>query len=297
MTPTYGLIAAFIAFLAWGFGDFAIQRATRSVGTMPAIFSIGAFGSIVLLPFAWNGLGLAVADGRIVSLLALTIFITFVTAMFELEALRRGKIAVIEPVLSFELLITVAIGILIIKEAVTGWQLLFALIVFLGILLTVLRREPKHWWAFWKKNRWLEPGVLLAIFGAIVMSFANIFTGLVSQSTTPVVAIWYIHTALAIVCLFWFIGHRTTKAVFHKIFTNWRPVLTESVLDNAAWLAFAFAVTALPISITIAITESYIALAALLGIIVNRERLQKHQYAGMVIAIMAAIALAIVTGP
>jgi uncharacterized membrane protein len=77
---------------------------------------------------------------------------------------------------------------------------------------------------------------------------------------------------------------------------HWRPVLAESLLDNVAWIAFAYAVILIPISITIAITESYIALGALLGILLNRERLQRHQYAGIVVTLIAAIILAAISG-
>lgn len=290
-----GLFFAFIAFLAWGFGDFSIQRATRSIGTMPALFCIGAFGTVVLLPFAWNGLSLGIADGRIIGLIALTVLITLIAAVFDFEALKRGKISVIEPIMSFELIITVVIGVALLGETVSRTQFLLALTVFLGILLTALRREPRHWWVFWKRAHLLEPGVILTVLGAVAMSFTNIFTGLSSQRTSPVVAIWYIHTSLALICLLVFLWTKTSKKTAAEIRSHWRPALAESIFDNVAWLAYASAVTLLPISITIAITESYVALAAFLGIAWNRERLQQHQIVGMIIAIAAAIWLATIS--
>ena len=47
MTVEAGILAAFLAFLAWGFGDFAIQRSVRRVGAVPALFFIGIFGLVI----------------------------------------------------------------------------------------------------------------------------------------------------------------------------------------------------------------------------------------------------------
>ncbi len=85
-------------------------------------------------------------------------------------------------------------------------------------------------------------------------------------------------------------------ASYNKVLAHWRPVLAACIFDNAAWVAYAVAVTTLPIALTIAITESYVALAAFLGVVWNKEKLQRHQYAGMILAIAAAIVLAAVSG-
>jgi len=76
---------------------------------------------------------------------------------------------------------------------------------------------------------------------------------------------------------------------------HWRPIVIQSIFDNLTWVAYAAAVLAIPISITITISESYIALAALLGIIINKARLQRHQYIDITLALIAAIALAAVS--
>jgi drug/metabolite transporter (DMT)-like permease len=292
MTAPFGLLAAFLAFLAWGFGDFSIQRAVRAIGNVQALFFIGALGSIVLLPFAWGDLPRAVGDPRTISLFVGAVCITFLAALLDFQGLKEGKISVIEPVMSFELIITMAIGMLILHERVSGVQFALALAVFAGILLTVLHREPRHWWTFWRRRHWLERGVLFAAFGAIAMALTNILTGMTSQATTPVVAIWVIHTSLALISLLVFFTSRSVRATFALARVNWKPVLAESVFDNIAWLSYSFAVTAFPISITIAITESYIALAALLGIVWNKERVHAHQYLGILIAIVGAVLLA-----
>jgi len=295
MNPTLGIVFAFVAFLAWGFGDFTIQRSARRIGSLPALFAITVFGAVVLLPFVWHDLPELFSTGRIVAIGFLTVVVTTITAIFEFEAFRKGKMAVIEPVMSFELVLTVGIGILILKESTSLAQLLLTLTVFTGILLTVLHRTPRHWWQVWRHRSVLEKGVILAALGAVAMSLVNILTGVFSQDTNPWVAIWFIHTCIAVFLAVWFTGQLRWRQIGRDIRKNAKLLLTMSIFDNAAWLAFAASVLYIPISLSIAISESYIALASLLGIIWNKEKLQTHQVIGMVLTITAAVALAVVS--
>ena len=141
----------------------------------------------------------------------------------------------------------------------------------------------------------LERGVVIAIFSTVAAALTNVFTGLLSQHTKPIAAIWGVDVALTVMCLFWMVMRGRISATFSLARLHWRPVFLQGLFDNIAWVAFAYAVTAIPISITIAISESYIALAALLGITINKERLQRHQYVGIAITLIAVIILAVVS--
>jgi uncharacterized membrane protein len=66
-------------------------------------------------------------------------------------------------------------------------------------------------------------------------------------------------------------------------------------VDNAAWIAYSYSTLYIPITIAISISEGYIALAALLGLIFNKEKLNKHQYLGLILAIISAVVLAMIT--
>ncbi len=47
--------------------------------------------------------------------------------------------------------------------------------------------------------------------------------------------------------------------------------------------------------IAVAISENYIAVAALLGLVITKEKILPHQKAGLVVALVAAVALAYLT--
>lgn len=52
-----GVILAFVAMFAWGFGDFLIQKSTRKLGVWTTIFIITLTGAVVLTPFALKNAG------------------------------------------------------------------------------------------------------------------------------------------------------------------------------------------------------------------------------------------------
>ncbi len=73
------------------------------------------------------------------------------------------------------------------------------------------------------------------------------------------------------------------------------PILAMAIADNAAWLGNSEAARLIPISISNAVSETYVAVALVLGVIVNREKFRSHQYAGAALAIAGLIALAFIS--
>src|SRR3989338_6384896 len=114
-----GIFFAFVALFAWGFGDFLIQKTTRRIGSAGSLFFITLVGSCLFLLPALNELKrFDSLDYRLTGSLALlaTCLVLTVAAFFELEGLRSGKIAVIEPVLSLELPVTVLLSVIFLSE-------------------------------------------------------------------------------------------------------------------------------------------------------------------------------------
>jgi len=291
-----GLIAAFIAFLMWGLGDFSIQKSVRKVGALEALFWISLTGGVALLPWVANNLSQIFANQQLLSLLLITSIISYIAGVLFLKSLAVGKISVIEAIMSFEVIATALIGIIILKEKVSLLQIILILSVVSGIILVIKKSPPRFFWQRWFLKRRLEKGAIIAFVSVLIISLMNIFVGLSSQNTNPLTAIWFIHFFIALILLLWFIIKKQTHQLLQKSQKNWRLLLITSILDITAWLAYAFATTKIPISITIAITESYIALAVILGIFINKEKLLKRQLIGVAITILAAIALATISG-
>ena len=105
MSHNVGILFAFIALVSWGFGDFFIQKTTRVVGSWNVLFFIGIVGLIGLFPFVKNDLA-SLNNSNLLLLGLLGVVVVF-AALFDFEALRQGKIAIVEPIIGLELPITV----------------------------------------------------------------------------------------------------------------------------------------------------------------------------------------------
>ncbi|MBI2475862.1 MAG: DMT family transporter [Candidatus Taylorbacteria bacterium] len=291
MSVSVGIGLAFVAMLSWGIGDFWIQKSARKVGDLEALFFITFFGAFVLAPFAyprlWEFMNAPAQTLLVVGVLCVTLLIA---AFLDFEALRVGKLAVVEPIWSFEVPVAGLIAFFLLGERIGGIAIALIVFLLLGLALVSLKGNFKlHRFIF-------EKGILIAFLGAVMMGAANFFMGLSSRLSDPIMANFISDVFIALVTGCMIIYQGGVGKTLRDIRGNLPVLLQMSVADKAAWVAFAFAMVAAPISIAVALSESYIVIAVLLGLAVNRERLDIHQKIGLVVAVGAAVALAVITG-
>jgi drug/metabolite transporter (DMT)-like permease len=293
--PIYlGIVFSFVALFGWGFGDFFIQKSARLVGNYKALFFIGLVGLVGFFPFVYSEL--ATLTVRNIIFLTILSLVIALAAPVMFEALRRGKISVVEPILSLELPLTVILSIVIIGERLRLLQLLLIALVVIGMMLVMIVQRHTHWWSriFFRKSIW-EKGIWLAIWGALIAAAMNLLVGLASQQTSALMAIWFSHSFLAISYALYFWRRHELRSLWSALKKHPGPILGQSILDNIAWLAFALATTLIPISIATTISESYIVVAVILGFYLNKEKLRRHQILGVILAIVSVICLSIIS--
>jgi drug/metabolite transporter (DMT)-like permease len=279
------IITAFGAMLCWAFGDFLIQRSVRKVGVLESITIIGLVGTIGLLPFMIKDFHSVFSLQNIFVLLILGI-ISFVVAIFDFEALKISKLSTTEIIITLELPMTIILGIIFFREGLTLPQLMVTFLIFIGILL-VATESLANWKIHWEK------GVLLAFVAAIGMGFTNFLTSFSSRSISPLMAIWGPCFIFTIFCVVLLIKKGSFPKFIHDVKRYRWLLLGMGVIDTAAWIFYSFAVFGENIGIVTAITESYPAVAVFLGVWLNKEKINWHQYVGAVIAIVASVVLAI----
>ncbi len=280
-----GIIFAVIALLSWGFGDFFIQKASRRTGIFHALFYITAAAAVILLPFVWKDLSLL--STQYIFILAASGVIIFATALLQFKALTVGKLAVVEPLISFELPLTVLFAAFLGREHLSLVQYIIISVVFLGILFTVTPHHNiiKHYFQHMERGTWL------GLAGAAGMALTNFVIGTASQETRPLTAIWATHTVVALLCLVYLIYKREIMDLPRNFAKAPLSVIAETILDNAAWIAYAFAVIYIPIAVAITLSEGYIILAVVLGVVINREKLKHHQLIGVILAVGGVLLL------
>jgi len=285
MSFEISILAAFGAMICWGFGDFFIQRTTRKIGDLEALAFIGIIGTIILLPFIIGDLPLLFSPSNLI-LLFVVGAVTFVAAMLDFEALKKGKLCVVDVVLEVELPITVILGIFFFGEILSIPQLAAIVAAFIGIIL-ISFDSCKLKNSFGK----LEKGVILAFFAAVVMAFTNFLTASASRQVSPLMAIWLPWIIFAAISLFFIWKREGFKKMLSNAVKYKKLVLAESIFDTLAWLFFAIAVVGSQLAVTITISESYVVIALLLGLWLNKEKIRAHQYIGAALALASSIFL------
>lgn len=279
-----GMLFVLLAILCWGVGDFLIQRSARKLGDWEALFFITLFATVGLFPFVYPSLSaLALSDLLVLSTASIVILFA---ALLDFDALRVGKISIIEPIYTLEIPITVALATLVLGEHLSTEQLGLIGLLLIGIFLVTNKRLGRV------HARMLERGVFAAILATIGMGASNFLFGFAARATGPLMINWFTSAFMVVATL----GYLLYRREGSRILRHWRShkalITGVGIVDNAAWIAFSTSMLYLPIGIATGLTESYVVLAAMLGITLNRERLALHQKVGLVIAIAAATALA-----
>ncbi len=285
-----GIIYALLALIGWAFDDFFIGRTSKKIGTLPALFLLACFGVLVLSPFAIPALPAHVplSSASMGILLALMIA-TSLAALADFEALRTGKLATIDPLYGFEIPLTSILAYVFLGDTLSWLQMCFIAFVLGGMLLVSVSSFRNV-----KSLRW-ERGVHFALLSVVFMGATNFLTGYTARAFTPILANWFSYLGLALFCLILLVRSRRLSETIHAAKTHVVLIIALGTADVIAWTSFAYSTTHIPIGITTAISEAYIALAVLLGVYLNKERLRTHQWLGIAIIIVTITALALST--
>lgn len=286
-----GILFALGALLFWAIGDFFIQKTSRKIGVVESLFFIGITGSVCFFPFVKNDLSAIFSDIPTLAILSLAGVTMFFAALFNFEGLKDGKIAIVEPISSLEMPLTVLLSIVIIAERPSLAQLLLITIIFIGVIFTVTT-DHKH---LHYHKRIFEKGVAFAGIGAVGMALTDFIFGLSSREVSSILTIWFAHTTIMILCFLYILAKLDAKDLFNRFKKYPTIIITQSIADNLAWLCFGLAAVYIPISIAITVSESYIVLAALLGVFLNKEKLNKHQFAGIAIVFAGVTILSLIS--
>ena len=280
-----GVLLAIVALLSWGFADFFVQKSARQVGVAVTLFAGGLFGTVLLTPFVYREIGAVVVQPKLIALFALLGVFGLLTALFSLEAYRKGKLAVIEPVMGLELPITILLAVTFRAERLGGLEAAAIALVFLGLLVTVTK--PQELGA-----KGLEKGVLLGLMGAVGLGATNFLTGVASQETSALLTVWFSRIGFALAFGAYLAAGGRLGSSFRAMRRHALLVFGLSAIYLAAFYCYAVATTRAPISIVTAISENYIVVAALLGVLVNKEKLSVRQLCGVGASIVGVLALA-----
>ena len=285
-----GIGLAFVAMLSWGFGDFFIQKSTRKLGDWETLFFITALGTIVLIPFVWKELpDLIFNKQNDLLILVSSALVLTLAAVLQLEGFKSGKISILEPIMSIEIVSAGLLSFFVLKDSMSTLQVVTIIALIVGLFLLSFKGR------FWTKNFLIEKGAIIFICGAACMGGADFLLGWGSRVTDPLLANFVLNIIMMVISGLIIIFDPKCRASLKNIKSIEGIILIMSVADNIGWIAYAVAMTIVPIAIATGLSEGSIIIAVLLGLFINKEKIQHHQKIGLIIALISVIVLAFVT--
>lgn len=268
-----------------------MQRSIRKIGNWQTLFFISSTGAVMLLPFVWNNIPKIFSpDSRsTITVLLLGGLILFVAAVLDFEALKRGKLAIVEPIWSVEVPVAGILAFIILREEISLLQIILIATLLVSLIILSIKENIQI------KRFILEKGAIYAFLGALFMGTANFMVGWGGRLSDPLMVNFFVDVLIAILSGLYLLVSKQLQSSFGGFRNNFNILLSASILDKIAWLAFVFAMVFAPIAIAVALSESYIIIAVILGLSLNKERLIKYQKLGMIFAIISALILATVT--
>ncbi|MDQ7815306.1 MAG: DMT family transporter [Patescibacteria group bacterium] len=283
-----GVLFAFGALFGWATGDFFIQRTTRAVGITKSLFYIGLVGAVALLPFVYSEVIPSLSDRSQWPLLISVCVIVVLAAFSNFQGLKKGKLSVVLPLTGLELPVTIALTTFLGHEILSPHIYLLMGATAIGIFLTTIVSLRDF------RGLRFESGTLFALGGAIGLGVTNYLVGQASRAYSPLFTLWLTHTVACLVAaaLLYKTGILKPSLLLADLKKHTLIITLQSLLDNFAWLSYAYATTLIPIGIAATISESFIVVGTLFGVIFNKEKLKTHQIIGITIALAGVLALA-----
>ena len=286
-----GVLWALVAMVSWGCGDFYIQKVSRSIGIWKNFFFISIIGTLGLFPFVLEDLH-KLTNLKNLLFLGISAIAMSISSVLDFEALKEGKLAVMEPILSMELPLAVIFSVILLGESApaNGWLLVIA--IFIGNSMS----SASHLSHLHYHRRIFEKGVIYALAAATSMALVDILMGASSRETSPLLTVWAVWLFTSMVS-FWYLFYRgKLKELRADFLYHPSAILSVGIFDTMGWVGFCLATPRIPISIATAIGQSYIVITVLLGLFTNHEHVQVYQKWGITVAIISVISLAAITG-
>lgn len=174
--------------------------------------------------------------------LLLASIITLFASIIDFEALRIGKLSVVEPVYATEVFVTIVLSTIIIQEIISKGQIILVILLMLGVAMVSLKSLHQL------KKVFIEKGVGLAFLSAILMGCTNFFVGFSSRLTSPLLTHWLVSTVIAAAMLLYLWKNKAHQKILDSIKNNILLITSVGILDTAAWLSFSYSATLIPIN-------------------------------------------------
>jgi drug/metabolite transporter (DMT)-like permease len=106
---------------------------------------------------------------------------------------------------------------------------------------------------------------------------------------------WFTSIFIAVIALIYLASTSRLKEIGNDFKSGKVLIFNVGFFDNLAWVTFSYAMLYIPIAVATGVSEGYIAFAAALGLLFNKEKLRRHQWVGFFLVVVSVVLLALIT--
>ena len=279
------IIFALISYFAWSSGDIFGTVVTRKLGAYSTTFWTLLLGLILFsfyIPFSLNEI-----QGLTIDILFLNIILGLILATSFLtfyEALRIAHPSLVGTIAASFAALTVILSIVFLKETITNYQALSILVIFLGVIISLLDFTEliKGKFAFNK-------GVLLAI--ATMIGWGIYFT-FIKIPVSRIGWFWPEYISFTLFPLIYLVMKirriELKKPTYEKALV---PLILSVIILRSADFSFNFAISRGLTAIVAPIAGSYPTLFVVLAFLVFKDPIKRQQIFGIILTVFGIVLL------
>jgi drug/metabolite transporter (DMT)-like permease len=280
------ILFALISYLGWGIGDFLSAFSTRKIGPYSFAFWSNAIWFLIFIPFYPFFINdLSSFSWQTFLILSAVSILDIVGLLAFYEGLRIGPVSLVGTISSSFAALVVVFSIVFLKEAITIWQLMSILVIFLGLFFSTLDLKVL------KTGRpVLTKGVALGLLAMFCWGIAYTFIKIPIKE----IGWFWSNNFLAFYFPFIYLFMRIRKIkLIRPDYNKALPfVIGSSLLFAAGGTSFNYAISRGLSSIVAPIAGSYPTLLVLLAFIFFKDKITKQQVLGIITTILGIVLLA-----
>lgn len=276
------IVWSIIAFLSWGISDFLVFTLARRINLRIGVFGMHAYSSV--------GLGLyavfvpsvtPISERNIIALLLGSVFYTLAWISY-FRGLREGLLSLLSPLAAGFGFVSALIGISIFGDALSFTQTIAVMFALVGIVLVSVDNIGFHF-----RERPLAKGVQYALIAMLCWGFMPVFWRPSVIDIGPILTVLGTKILTLII-----LGVLVRTQISRLSIRSHLLVAGAGLTDAVALVAYNIGI-AQNTALVAPIASSYVALTALLGYLLLKERPQKHQLLGIAFVVIAIVGISV----
>lgn len=279
----FAFVSSLVATVGFGLVAVLVTKTSRNIGPVPALFLFQGLGVPLftfLLPFAPQ----APNHPNVLPLIILGSLFSFNYLLF-LHATKIGQLAVVGPIGQLYMVVTAILGIVFLGESFGATKLLSMILIMIGVILLGLELPKRK-----EKIVKLLAGVPYSFISSIGTGIYLYFLAIFSRSIGWFLTVVTIRTAIAVTTFIILIYKRYDFSELKKQ-TPWKSIMLAAALDVGAFSLYNYTISRYEVSTVTIITSLQAAVIVLFSWIVFKEKLNKQQLIGLVIALLGLVSL------